>query len=1458
MSIKIFKSFTLEKWRQLSNEIAINLGTNSELDNLLTNNTFNYIAENEQILFVGLDANNKTLNYEVITEASIDNSGGYIILKDVASLPASFAKDAFIYQGSQATPSYSAEIVSVSNSKILVKNSNGNFNSQLSLFVGVDELPEENILRIIGESYPISVLSVFKNDELINQGLGANEWHSPIYTAYIPLNSISSGSITDFIEGEIVFQGINLSSATWSGTVLSCDTEFLRIKSFTGAFSSTVQIKLLNSSQAIVGANHGDLFQDSAAVEFNTPLESGDEIVIKSTNLVNAVNELQLDLGSVELLNTTNKTVVGAINEHDAELGTITSTAMGTVATTVSGAIREHEDQIGNIALTTTSQTLRGAVNELDLKQGSASLTTLASNISSAINEHDAELGTITSAAMGTTATTVSGAIKEHEDQIGNITLTTSAQTLKGAINELDLKQGAASLTTSASNISSAINEHDAELGTISSAAMGTTASTVSGAIKEHEDQIGNVDIDNIAVANDTITGALKQLHDEIGESTLTTTAQTLSAAINEHDAEIGVVNNLTTTSKVLVGAVNELKLKQGSAALDTTATNLSAAINELHTEVNQKINASSGSTQTLNTNLTFTAGNIVQFPENAILDIRDGSLLVGGGAGSELSFNTAFIELTAASTIRGLSIERGANDAAIQWNESKAGPRGWELVGVNESLNALTADIITFYNAKDLISNNTESGINVTWDAINQNFDFDVNDPVITLSGHVSGSATMTNLSNTTINVTVNNVADNAIALGTKTTGNYVATIAGTTNEIEVSGSGSETAAVTIGLPNNVTVTTDLTVGRDLQLNRNAKVNGTLIVDGNVTLGNATTDTVTIAGNLIVQGDQTILNTATLEVEDSIIITNANNQAVGEFGLAVEGTTDGVIEHTLYYNYTSGQWEADGNKLLDVANLGSPTISGLEYQVDDNLAFANGAGISQSTAKSGDTITHTITNTDRGSSQAIFKNITSNSGSTTANINNDTLSVVGGTYITTSISGDTLTITHADTSNQASVDNSAGTVIQDITVDGAGHVTDIGSVNLDNRYQPLGTYDNYSSWNLRTAGTSRLNVTSGNFVSFNAGGGLNVQYGNNVVTYSHVDTSSQASVNNSNGVVIQDITLDTYGHITSLGSVNLDTRYQAIGTYDNYSSWRLYTNGTDRGAITSGEIVNIAANNGVSLSYSTTNNAITLSHADTSSQGSMDNSLGVVIQDITLDGYGHITSLGSVDLDDRYQLKGTYDNYSYWNLRVNGTSQVNVGSTNFVSFNAGGGLNVGYANNVVTISHADTSTVGNLSASGRRYVTGLTFDTYGHVQSVSTGTETVVNTDTNYYVSGGSYSSGTLTLTRQGLTNVTVTGFPTNNNQLTNGAGYVTSSGSVAFATTAGSANSVAGANVTGTVASATTASTAGSATTAGTATVANSVDNINSASNLTFWTGNQLAYDLATKNANTLYFVI
>jgi hypothetical protein len=65
---------------------------------------------------------------------------------------------------------------------------------------------------------------------------------------------------------------------------------------------------------------------------------------------------------------------------------------------------------------------------------------------------------------------------------------------------------------------------------------------------------------------------------------------------------------------------------------------------------------------------------------------------------------------------------------------------------------------------------------------------------------------------------VTTGHVTIKNVNLGTQTTGDYVATISGTPNEITVSGTG-ESAAVTIGLPDDVTIANNLNVGGDLNV---------------------------------------------------------------------------------------------------------------------------------------------------------------------------------------------------------------------------------------------------------------------------------------------------------------------------------------------------------------------------------------------------------------------------------------------------------------------------------------------------------------------------------------------------------------------------------------------------------------------------------------------------------------
>lgn len=146
-----------------------------------------------------------------------------------------------------------------------------------------------------------------------------------------------------------------------------------------------------------------------------------------------------------------------------------------------------------------------------------------------------------------------------------------------------------------------------------------------------------------------------------------------------------------------------------------------------------------------------------------------------------------------------------------------------------------------------------------------------------LTGGGNITDTRTLSvEASNNTISVSENGIAVNEgnlsidstqitgdIALGTGTSGNYVQSISGTDNEIEVTGSGSEGASVTIGLPDNVSIAGNMTV----------------------------------AGDLLVSGTTTTINTTQLTVEDNMI------------GLASNNAVDDIIDFGFY-----GQYEGTSN----------------------------------------------------------------------------------------------------------------------------------------------------------------------------------------------------------------------------------------------------------------------------------------------------------------------------------------------------------------------------------------------------------------------------------------------------------------------------------------------------------------------------------------------------------------
>lgn len=147
-----------------------------------------------------------------------------------------------------------------------------------------------------------------------------------------------------------------------------------------------------------------------------------------------------------------------------------------------------------------------------------------------------------------------------------------------------------------------------------------------------------------------------------------------------------------------------------------------------------------------------------------------------------------------------------------------------------------------------------------------------------ITLSGDVTGSATFNGSANVTIAATI---AANAVALGTDTTGNYVSTLAGTANQITVTGSGTETAAVTLSLPTTMVLP------------------GTLQTAGDVLVG----------GNLVVTGTTTSVNSNTVNLGNSILILNAEETGAPstDAGIEIErGTSPNV---SWLWDETNDRW---------------------------------------------------------------------------------------------------------------------------------------------------------------------------------------------------------------------------------------------------------------------------------------------------------------------------------------------------------------------------------------------------------------------------------------------------------------------------------------------------------------------------------------------------------------------
>ena len=242
-------------------------------------------------------------------------------------------------------------------------------------------------------------------------------------------------------------------------------------------------------------------------------------------------------------------------------------------------------------------------------------------------------------------------------------------------------------------------------------------------------------------------------------------------------------------------------------------------------------------------------------------------------------------------------------------------------------------------------------------------------------------------------------------------------------------------------------------------------------------------------------------------------------------------------------------------------------------------------------------------------------------------------------------------------------------------------------------------------------------------------------------------DSGATFTTNISTNSNISGTTATFSGNITMTGSATVDgrdlatdgTKLDTVDTNANNFSLPTAAAGT-KGGVKVGDGLTITSE--------------VLSHTDTSSQASSNNSGRTYIQDITLDTYGHVTGIATA-------TETVVDTNTEYTVGDGGLTQKNF--TTALNTKLSGIASS--ANNYSHPTHpGDDISIDTTALSGATVISDLDFnittDTEGHV------------TDAN-----GSVATRTITLADLGYTGATNANNITNNNQLTNGAGYVTSS---------------------------------------------------------------------------------
>ena len=262
-----------------------------------------------------------------------------------------------------------------------------------------------------------------------------------------------------------------------------------------------------------------------------------------------------------------------------------------------------------------------------------------------------------------------------------------------------------------------------------------------------------------------------------------------------------------------------------------------------------------------------------------------------------------------------------------------------------------------------------------------------------------------------------------------------------------------------------------------------------------------------------------------------------------------------------------------------------------------------------------------------------------------------------------------------------------------------------------------------------------------------------------------HPSVSAASSSNNSGRTYIQDILLDSFGHITGITTgtetvTNTDTNYYVTGATFNTGDGVITFTRNDGSTVTV-DIDGRFTDNGyadamnqhvrtsdsptfVSTTLTSTLTAPTIQIGNTSFSRSGDQNhvhfVGTALIPNTT-----TTSSNSSMGTSAYRWSTVYGGYGNFSNSVTANAFAKIGGTSSQFLMADGSVST---NPGWLTSHPSVSAASSSNNSGRTYIQDILLDSFGHITGITTGTETVTNTDTNYYTTGVTWNGTTATLT--------------------------------------------------------------------------------------------------------------